>query len=303
MVNERRRKAPTKSVAIPARRITSVSEIPLDVIYTRDGTLAPRLPMDPDLPVLKVREGLAPKPDLMARLMARGIGPSDAYRAAYGETEGRSATDTAINAAKIIDRHGLRQLASEYREEMKVWQEQHALPVRDYVLGRLTHESQTAQNDGARIKALELLGKSQAMWTTVHKVERSINKQDIQTLKAQLEQRFRTALSRTFHNSNYTDVDSAKEEGGMGAVENGTGEPHRGTAPLVRDGTPAAPSIVIHSRTPQNVGPPLSVEGPVSDPTPGGVSSNIMSQSHRDESNIVACDEGEFSGPLVLKSL
>lgn len=296
-----KRKEPTKIVDIPGRP-TSASEMPpVHVLYQPNGTMLPRLPIDPDkakaeiiaMPQVRHKHrlpnGLPPRVDLMARLMARGIGPSDAYRCAYSKPANYNPTHAAHHVKAIQKRHEkFSSVLGDYRQEWQERREQHGQTVRDFVMTRLTYEAQTAPESSSRIKALDLLGKSQAMWTTVHKVEKSIAPKDLQVLKTQLEQRFRAAIGRL------SATDIPQTEGQTAGPD-----PHRTTAPLLAHGTPPPEGNTI---PPAQF--PESPDG-TQIPVPSG---NIMSTPLASDSNNISsgreledADLGDFSGPLVSR--
>lgn len=176
------------------------------MVYTRNG-IVPRIPMDPDMaaPVMatldasgtgvrRLSNGLTRKADAMCRLTARGMPASAAYLAVYGQ-HGSPATQSA-RAQRIVSTSKYGDCERSYRIRIESAARQQALPMRDYVLTRLTLESQTAEKASERIKALDLLGKSEGMWTMVHRTEKAMSSKDAQALKEQLNQRLMAALER-----------------------------------------------------------------------------------------------------------
>lgn len=202
-----KRRALTSASEIPAPHgYADNRALPASVVYTLGGRLLAHIPVDPDIPApilgssstggqRRLANGLSPRADCMARLVARGVSGSDAYRAAYGE-KGRDPRTIAARAVKIMGYPRMGTVCSDYRDRMEREQQQATVGMRDFVTGRLVHEAQTADNAPSRIRALELLGKTEAMFTDVRRTERAINPKDLEKLKNQLEQRLRAALVR-----------------------------------------------------------------------------------------------------------
>lgn len=246
----------------------------ISVVYLR-GELR-HIPMDTDIPPMIARQGkgygrrhlengLTPKADAMARLVARGTTLSDAYRMAYGSKASPLAVTTGANQAAKAN--GFHAVVSQYREEMEGERRQDAVTTRDFVMSRLVEEAQTADNAPSRIRAVELLGKTEAMFTDVRRTEKTISAKDIQSLKMQLEQRLRTALTRLGPGLSLglgtTDQVEGTETGELGTAPGG--QPPFGLA-----GPPTSGDTISGTLSP-DLPPPISV-GPLSGPVPGGIS-------------------------------
>lgn len=244
----------------------------------------PRFLPDPDLPPVQIRElrkgnrapnGLLPRTDAMARMMARGVQGTVAYRACFNAScEPRMAS---VKAWRIAGFPKFRAALDMYRERMEDMQRQHTIGMRDFVLGRLTHEAQRAPEAAARIKALDLLGKSEGMWTTVHRTEKALSPKDITELKAQLDHRLRHALSRL----NPRIAAALSHDTGSGGPstsrEDGAATPTPGASPLISMGSHPKPTILSPSDAPI-----FSPDTPTRS-VPGGVSTQVPSDSeHRD---------------------
>lgn len=207
----------------------ALEALPVSVVYTMGGTLLAHLPVDPDIPSpvhigdiqaqgrKRLTNGLTPRADCMARLMARGVSGSDAYRAAYGD-KGRTPHTIAARVNQIMGYATMATVVRDYRERMERERQQATVGMRDFVTGRLVHEAQTADNAPSRIRALELLGKTQAMFTDVKRTERAINPKDLDKLKGQLEQRLRSALSRLVPGLSHTSGTAISPESGGNEV-------------------------------------------------------------------------------------
>lgn len=239
--------------------------LPARVIYTPTG-MVPQVPVDLDMPAPvtvaatgsmrghKLANGLTRKADAMARMVARGIAAVDAYRAVYGiSTDPKGDTQRASRIA-CTGKFGA--VVIDYRNRLLSDGRQNHIRMRDFVLGRLTLEAQTARESGSRIRALDLLGKSEGMWTTVHRTEKSMTPKDMKELKGQLEQRLRAALSKYSPGLGL----SMTEGPGHGPAAHTTGmdrpdqtdqsEPHQGISPLNAKGDPTISAIPFHSNNP-----------------------------------------------------
>ncbi len=178
------------------------------VVYIPGKGLLPHIPYDPDLPspILangwsvrdgKLANGLTPRADAFARLVARGVTASDAMRSTWPRASLRS---TVTRASRLLAM--CKAQISQHRVTWENAQQQKTMPMRDFVLSRLTIEAQEAPESSSRIKALDLLGKSEAMWTTVQRQEHTVSPAQLAGLKTQLEQRLSTVLSKLGVRSN-----------------------------------------------------------------------------------------------------
>lgn len=237
--------------------------LPDRVVYVTGGNLVPYIPADPAIPPTvtatgkppyivrngRLANGLSPKADCMARLMARGVSGVDALRAAYGVSG--TPPRLATRASQVVMRPGMREAIANYRASAEREREQEAFGMRDFVLSRLTLEAQTAKQDTARIQALKLLGQSEAMWTSVQRTEKTIDQKDLQALKAQLEQRLRHAVQRLMPHQT---MGLSQGLGTGNGLETGQTGPHPGISPLIEhegpttsgDTNPLTPPPIFH---------------------------------------------------------
>jgi hypothetical protein len=107
---------------------------------------------------------LTAKQEAFARRLADGEKQADAYRQAYRSD--RMAAPAVWSEASRLARHPhvaarIDQLKAEAEEMRRMA----ALDREEAILKRLEHEAMTARTDGARVKALELLGKHLGMFT------------------------------------------------------------------------------------------------------------------------------------------
>ena len=230
----------------------------------------PKVPMDLDIPPVTISgeirtgrtlaNGLTPRADAMARLVARGATLSDAYRAAYQTKSDLTPEQATYAAYRITHKPVWSSAIGLYREEMERKRSQAVVNMRDFVLGRLTLEAQTAGESSSRIRALELLGKTEALFTDVRRTERSINPKDLEALKTQLYQRLSTALGR-YNPALSLGMGTANSPPSAPAEEKGSREPHPPGSPLESERDPPQNFIVTppyepqHPDSPQNLQP------------------------------------------------
>jgi hypothetical protein len=206
-------------------------ELPARVIYSlsKGGVVA--VPgVDPDMPkpdfvVLpntikgKLANGLTVRADAMARMVARGIQISDAFRTAYAVRYGVNPRHVASRAHRVVALRHFCVAVDSYKRELREEGAQRVIPIKGFVMGRLVHEAQSAENDGARVRSLELLGKTEGMFTDVKRVEH-VDDRKIDELKQRLSERL-SEITRRF---------------GLQSPSQGE-EPHHPSAPLIEHGS------------------------------------------------------------------
>jgi len=240
----------------------------------------PSLPADPDLPKAlsvttvkwtknhKLANGLTKRADVMARLMARGASGSAAYRAAYGHTG--DPIRVAHCAARIIRAARFRVAVDTYRAVLENEARQTAIGVQDFVKSRLVHEAQSARNDGARIRALELLGKTEGMFVDVKRTEKTIDQASLNKAKAELNQRLKDTLRRmapALFLQLQADQASASHDTGTDSdnppPEIQETEPHPGRTPLSATGPiPSYVDTIPPVESPTSTPPGSHIESP-----------------------------------------
>lgn len=111
-----------------------------------------------------VKGGLTSKQESFAQAVADGKTLSDAYRASY-DAENMKDSTIWTEASQLMDnpKVSTRVLAIQQAREDRTLHDSARL--KRLVLERLHAEATEAQSDAARIRALELLGKSIAMFT------------------------------------------------------------------------------------------------------------------------------------------
>ena len=118
-------------------------------------------------------QGLTPKQEFFAQLLARGKNFSDAYRESYSSS-GNAATING-SASRLWRRPEIRARVEELCQQQSSMMMRDAVAIRRHVFSRLLAESQNmASKASERISALVALGKIDivGMFREVHAVER-----------------------------------------------------------------------------------------------------------------------------------
>src|SRR3954464_225683 len=117
--------------------------------------------------------GLTPKMEMFAQLLARGQNLSGAYREAYASNGNANTVNT--ESSKLWSNPKVRQRVEELCQQASNAMMRDAIAIRRHVFSRLLAESQDRENKGSeRIAALIALGKSDVvgMFREIHSVER-----------------------------------------------------------------------------------------------------------------------------------
>lgn len=274
------------SYQLPTIGKVAGSRMPANVVYTIGGGLMPSLPADPDLPKAlsvttarltknhRLANGLTKRADVMARLMARGASANAAYRAAYGHQGDPVAV--ASCAVRITRSARFNSAVINYRAVLENEARQTAVGVQDFVKSRLVHEAQSARNDGARIRALELLGKTEGMFVDVKRTEKTIDQASLNKAKAELNQRLKDTLKRMapalFLQLQAEQAGSSHDTGtdsGNPPPEIQETEPHPGRTPLSATG-PIPSSVDTIPPEGYGISTPDAPDGSPSESTPLG---------------------------------
>ena len=111
-----------------------------------------------------IKGGLTAKQEAFAQCVAQGKTLSDAYRESY-DCESMKEASIWTEASKLMDNPKVAQRVNSIQQaiEEKTLHDQARL--RRLILERLHQEATTAESDSARIRALQLVGKSIAMFT------------------------------------------------------------------------------------------------------------------------------------------
>ena len=129
--------------------------------------------------------GITEKQETFAMAIFEGSNFSEAYRLAY-DAERMSAACVHTEACLLVQHPKVSRRLEALHSDREAQQRMQALSRSDFVLKRLTDEAKNADNsDGARIRALELLGKSVALFTDKVETEDKTER-DAETIKAEL---------------------------------------------------------------------------------------------------------------------
>lgn len=193
---------------IPVNEATSKSpdELPARVIYSlRRDALVPAPGLDPDMPTPefklvakqpgKLANGLTYRADAMARMVARGVPATEALRSIYPVRPGLAPKYVAERAFRITRSETFDRVLTGYREELREQGAQAIVSIRQFVMSRLVQEAQDAKADASRVRSLELLGKTEGMFTDVKRVEH-IQDGRIDELKQRLSARLEQIMTR-----------------------------------------------------------------------------------------------------------
>jgi hypothetical protein len=194
----------------------------------------------------KGANGLTPRQDAMARWIAAGSSISDAYRAAYCTTTGDT-KQIADHASHVAGKPPLPAVVAGYRREWAEASQYKAIDVRNTVMSGLhSIATDTGMPPAVRVRALELLGKTEALFTDVRRVERTSDS-DAKALKSLLEQRLSAYLRHQ-----RKAVPLAATTVAVNSTELALEEPHpMGTPPLQRGG-PAHVDVTNQLEQPDN---------------------------------------------------
>ena len=109
--------------------------------------------------------GLTDKQEAFAQAIFEGANFSDAYRQAY-DAANMSAASIHTEACLLVQNPKVSQRLEQLNLDREQQRRMQSLSRSDFVLKQLTEEALNTDNsDGARVRALELLGKSVALFT------------------------------------------------------------------------------------------------------------------------------------------
>ena len=111
-----------------------------------------------------VKGGLTAKQEAFAQGVANGLTLADAYRQSYN-AENMKEASIYTEASLLMDNPKIAQRVSGIQQAREDRTLHDSARLRRLVLERLHQEATEAESDSARIRALELLGKSIAMFT------------------------------------------------------------------------------------------------------------------------------------------
>ena len=133
-----------------------------------------------------VKGGLTAKQEAFAQEVAKGKTLSDAYRHSYDAENMKDAT-VWNEASRLMDNPQVTARVKSIQDATEARTLHDHARLKRLVLERLHNEAMTADSDSARIRALELLGKSIAMFTD--KVEQETSEKSAGELERELLER------------------------------------------------------------------------------------------------------------------
>ena len=130
--------------------------------------------------------GLTDKQEAFAQAIFEGANFSDAYRKSY-DAANMSAASVHTEACLLVQNPKVSQRLEQLNAEREQQRRMQSLSRGDFVLKQLTDEALNPDNsDGARVRALELLGKSVALFTDKVETEDKTER-DAESIKAELQ--------------------------------------------------------------------------------------------------------------------
>ena len=146
----------------------------------------------PYLKVVRDADRLTAKQEAFAQRVAAGAVLSDAYRECYAA---ENMTDKAVwvEACRLASNPKVTLRVRAIQAEIEADHRTRAARREEYVLKRLQEEAEGAETDGARVRALELLGKTVGIFTDRVEVEQDGDKSAAE-LEADLEKRLAALL-------------------------------------------------------------------------------------------------------------
>ena len=119
---------------------------------------------------------------------------SDAYRKAY-DAEGMKASAIWVESSRMMGNPIVALRLQAHRDSIQRSAVSSALTRRRWIVERLEHEAAHAESDAARVRSLELLGKTTDIKLFADIVETSSNDQSPEQVKAELEEKLTALLS------------------------------------------------------------------------------------------------------------
>ena len=146
----------------------------------------------PYLKVVRDADRLTAKQEAFAQKVARGAVLSDAYRECYA-AENMADKTVWAEACRLASNHKVTARVKAIQAEIEADQRTRRARREEYVLKRLQEEAEGAETDGARVRALELLGKSCGVFADRIEIEQDGDKTAAE-LEADLEKRLAALL-------------------------------------------------------------------------------------------------------------
>ncbi len=199
---DRKDKTPNLSVGSKAKRTHLTLVVPDGHEVFEDGLMpwddeglsagsqGSVVPVGVDLESARLEYGLTMKQAVFCSAMLRGVAfQADAYRAAY-DCENMSAASIYKEAAALVKNPKIARCLDAGFLAKEAGEQHSRASRRDYVLERLTHEAEHATSDSARVAALGLLGKAEAMFTDRVQTE-EVDTRTAAEIRAEIEARLK----------------------------------------------------------------------------------------------------------------
>jgi len=148
----------------------------------------------PYLKVVRDTDRLTAKQESFAQKVAAGSILSDAYRESYA-AENMADKTVWSEACRLAQNPKVATRIKAIQADMEADHRTRTARREEYVLKRLQEEAEGAETDGARVRALELLGKTVGIFTDRVEVEQDTDK-TAEELEADLERRLSALLGR-----------------------------------------------------------------------------------------------------------
>ena len=146
----------------------------------------------PYLSVVRDTDRLTAKQEAFAQQVAGGAILSDAYRECYA-AENMADRTVWTEACRLASNPKVATRIKAIQTDRESDQRMVRLRREEYVLKRLQQEAEQAETDGARVRSLELLGKSVGLFTDKVEIEQDGDKSAAE-LERDLEKRLRDLL-------------------------------------------------------------------------------------------------------------
>ena len=137
---------------------------------------------------------LTAKQERFVAEVIKGATASDAYRTAY-DAEGMKASAIWVESSRMMGNPIVALRLQAHRDSIQRSAVSSALTRRRWIVERLEHEAANAESDAARVRSLELLGKTTDIKLFADIVETSSNDQSPEQVKAELEEKLTALLS------------------------------------------------------------------------------------------------------------
>ena len=139
---------------------------------------------------------LTAKQDRFGAEVVKGATASDAYRAAYN-ADGMKASAIWVESSRLMGNPIVALRLQANRDSIERSAVSSALARRRWIVERLEHEAANAESDAARVRSLELLGKTQDVRLFADIVETTTTDASPDEVRRELEARLTALLTRT----------------------------------------------------------------------------------------------------------